>query len=99
MATTDLQKLKFNLQESQYPYFSDIDLELLLEQYSTVPAASYQGCLLKASVDSIEVSGVKIPSNRDYWLKLAEGYKEMISSTVNGTAGGGYSNSMRRSDE
>lgn len=90
--STDLEKLRFNLQEKEYPYFEDTDLEMLLEQYADITTATYYGCLLKASVDSIEVAGVKIPSNREYWLSLAKQFKDLLSSKIQ------YNTSMRRVD-
>ncbi|MBC2579990.1 hypothetical protein [Clostridium sp. DJ247] len=91
--STDLQKLKFNLQEKEYPYFEDSDLEMLLEQYTDVPTATYYGCLLKASVDSITVAGIVIPSNREYWLTLANQFKGLITTSTPQ-----YNTSMRRVD-
>lgn len=73
----DLEILKFNLQERQYPYFSEEELKLLLEiNDKDINKASYQGCLLKAVTDDkIEVSGIKLESNKQYWLKLADYFK------------------------
>lgn len=73
-----LEELKFNLQEREYPYFQDKELEILLKQYKgNIKKASYKGCLLKAAADDkLEVAGVKLSSNRQYWLTLAEEFKE-----------------------
>nr|WP_205603975.1 hypothetical protein [Clostridium sporogenes] len=70
--------MKFNLQEKQYPYFEDKELEFLLEiNNNDVEKSSYKGCILKAIADDgIEVAGVKLQSNRAYWLTLAEYFKE-----------------------
>lgn len=81
---TPLEILKFNLQEKQYPYFEDKELELLLEINNYVEKASYKGCILKAIADDgIEVAGVKLQSNRAYWLTLAEHFKEEQKSLKN----------------
>ncbi|WMJ80966.1 hypothetical protein RBU49_01565 [Clostridium sp. MB40-C1] len=73
---SDLELLKFNLQEKEYPYFSEDELQMLLDEYKDFKTAAYYGCLLKAAKnDGIEVAGIKIESNREYWLKLAEEYK------------------------
>ena len=87
-----LELLKFNLQEREYPYFEDEELEILLESNDNdVKRASHQGCLLKAAADDkIEVSGVKLSSNREYWLTLAETFKEKESFN--------YKTSMQRVD-
>lgn len=87
---TDLAKLKFNLQEREYPYFTDEDLQMLLENNDlNVKKASYQGCLMKASAnDGMEVAGIKLSSNRDYWLTLAKQFN----------SGSNYKTSMQRAD-
>lgn len=87
-----LELLKFNIQEREYPYFEDSELEILLESNDNdVKKASYQGCLLKAAADDkLEVSGVKLSSNREYWLTLAETFREKESFN--------YKTSMQRVD-
>lgn len=82
MAATPLEILKFNLQEREYPYFQDSELQLLLDiNASDVTKASYKGCLLKAVADdAMTVSVIKMESNRVYWLSLAEAFKSEIVS-------------------
>lgn len=49
---TSLEILKINLNESQYPMFSDEELEnLLLVNQNNVLKASWKGCLMKANTD------------------------------------------------
>jgi len=74
---SDLEILKFNLQEKEYPYFDNEDLQLLLDKNDgNVQAASYEGCLKKAAADDkLEISGIKLTSNREYWLTLAKQFK------------------------
>lgn len=67
----DLEKLKFNLQEKQFPYFDDLELEFLLEEYKTVNKATYEGCLIKAQNDSVKLGPINTPSNENYWLRRA----------------------------
>lgn len=92
MAASDLEILKFNLQEKQYTYFDDEDLQILLDKNDgDVKAASYEGCIKKAVADDkLEVSGVKLESNRVYWLTLAETFKTEKTYS--------YKTSMRRVD-
>lgn len=87
-----LEELKFNLQEREYPYFSDSELQLLLKQYdNNVQKASYKGCVLKAAADDkLEIAGVKLSSNREYWLTLAMEFQEKESYN--------YKTSMQRVD-
>ena len=93
MSLTPLEVLKFNLQEKEYPYFEDEELKFLLESNNNdVFKAAYKGCLLKAVADDqIEVSGIKLNSNREYWLTLAEKFK---AEGMNN----GYIKNMKRAD-
>ncbi|BDR66725.1 hypothetical protein K144313037_p20790 (plasmid) [Clostridium tetani] len=97
--TIPLEMLKFNLQEREYPYFEDNDLSLLLQSNdNNINKASYKGCLLKANADDrLEVAGVKLSSNRQYWLGLAEEYKKAYEESLQGTITG-YKTSMKRVD-
>lgn len=99
-----IEQLKLNLQESEYPYFEDTDLQnLLLVNGNSVAKASWRGCLLKAaSDDEIKVGPIEQKSsNSDYWLTLAAIYKadyleeqaQLNQSTT------GYRTSMLRADE
>ncbi|BCZ46943.1 hypothetical protein psyc5s11_30100 [Clostridium gelidum] len=94
-----LEILKFNLQEREYPYFLDSELQLLMETNNNdVAKASYKGCLLKASADdAMEVSGIKLKSNREYWLTLSETFKTEITPIVT-TVNTGYVTSRKRVD-
>ena len=96
---TPIEILKFNLQERVYPYFNDIELDLLLETNNNdIAKASYKGCLLKAEAgDGMEVSGIKLKSNREYWLTLAETFETEITPTVT-TVNTGYVTSRKRVD-
>jgi hypothetical protein len=87
---SDLNILKFNLQEKEYPYFDDEDLQLLLDKNNgDVQAASYEGCMKKAVADdSLTLSDIKLTSNREYWLSLAKQFKPAPN----------YITSMKRAD-
>lgn len=89
---TPLEIVRFNLQEKQYPYFSDDELQMLLDNNDgDVSKASYQGCLMKAQADDgINLGPIKTASNRDYWLTLADSFKPR--ATI------GYNTSMKRAD-
>ncbi len=66
--TSDLEILKFNLQEKEYPYFDDEDLQLLLDKNGgDIQVACYEGCMKKAVADdSLTLSDIKLSSNREY---------------------------------
>lgn len=72
-----LDQLKFNLQESQFPYFSEEDLNTLLTMYSDINRASYEGCLIKSSNDSVSLGPINTPNNELYWLRRAKHFKSL----------------------
>ena len=76
MALTSLELLKFNLQENKYPYFSDEELQVLLDKNNgDVNLASVEGCELKAVNDSVNLGKLQTPDNSNYWLRLANRYR------------------------
>ena len=75
MAISPLDQLKFNLQETQFPYFSDTDLSTLLMMYPNINQASYEGCLIKSSNDSVSLGPINTPNNEQYWLRRAKHFK------------------------
>lgn len=91
--STPIEVLKFNLQERQFPYFSDTELQMLLDNNEEdIKKASYQGCIMKAQADdSITLGSLKTGSNREYWLSLAESFKPKLTYD--------YITSMKRADE
>ena len=74
---TPLDQLKFNLQESQFPYFSDEDLNTLLTMYPNVNRASYEGCLIKSNNDSVSLGPINTPNNEQYWIRRANHFKSL----------------------
>lgn len=99
MALTPLQQLKLNLNEKEYPYFSDDTLLSYLEIYdNNVLLTSWRLCLLKASADDeIKVSGIELASNAEYWNNLATIYKTDYEKQQKSTSNV-YKTSMRRAD-
>lgn len=84
-----LTSLRFNLRELENPYFSEAELNHLLEKNdNNLRKASYEGLLIKAEDDSIALpGGLQVPSNQNYWLNLAKMYR------------GNFTGVMVRSDE
>lgn len=72
-----LTKLKFNLRESSSPFFSDAELNHLLDKNNKdLNKASREGLLMKAEDDSISLpGGLQVPSNKEYWLSLARKHR------------------------
>ncbi|HEM7410737.1 MAG: hypothetical protein SOR54_09795 [Clostridioides difficile] len=103
MSITNLDKLKLNLQEEEYPYFTDEQLQLLLESNdNNILKASWRGCLLKgATDDEIKIGPIETKSsNSSYWLTLADIYKSdyLEEKSKNETTVTGYKTSMVRVD-
>lgn len=97
---TPIEILKFNLQERSYPYFEDDELQMLLDKNDgNLNKASYEGCLMKAEAeDKLEVSGIKLSSNRDYWLTLAKKFLADWKEEQKSLKPNGYITSMQRAD-
>lgn len=68
---TDLELLKFNLREDGSPYFTNEELQQLLDRNGSVQAASHEGLIMKAEDDSIKLPGLDIPSSQKYYRRLA----------------------------
>lgn len=104
MALTLLEVLKINLNESQYPVFSDGELEnLLAVNDNNVLKASWRGCLMKANTDKkIKVGPIEIENaDPDYWNNLANIYQAdylQEQQALNPAVVTGYNTSMRRAD-
>lgn len=93
MALTGIDLLKFNLQETQFPYFSDEDLNNLLEMYPDINEASYEGSLIKAQDDSVSLGPINTPNNENYWLRRAKHFLSKLNKNKNATGV-----SMQRAD-
>ena len=99
---SNVEKLKFNLQETQFPYFSDTDINTLLTMYPNINRASYEGCLIKSSNDSVSLGPINTPNNEQYWLRRANHFKalwkkEEREEQLKANGGGGLS--WKRADE
>lgn len=74
---TPIDQLKFNLQETQFPYFSEEDLTTLISMYPNINRASYEGCLIKSSNDSVSLGPINTPNNEQYWIRRANHFKSL----------------------
>lgn len=97
---TNLDKLKFYLQEDNFPYFADSELQFLLEVNKNNPLlAASQGCLIKSNADKkIKVGSIEIEGGeKEYWLSLKAQYDNQYNNENKGGSGP-YKNIMRRVD-
>jgi len=70
-----LKQLKFNLRESQAPFFEDEELQYLLDKNDgDVNKASYEGLIIKAEVNGLSVSGLTTKDSSSYFKMLASHY-------------------------
>lgn len=73
--------LKVNILEEQYPFFTDEQLEVILQDSGgDVKLASYNACMMKAQIDGVSLGQLKIESNAEFWLKLARNYQPVRST-------------------
>ncbi|MZQ76209.1 MAG: hypothetical protein GT589_08690 [Peptoclostridium sp.] len=82
--TKAIEYIKFKLLEDKWPFFSDAQIEMLLENnLNAQDLAVYEGLTAKSRVDSIELpGGLKKPSNREYWLTMANEMKRKIAAAI-----------------
>ena len=81
---TALEELKFNLRESTYPYFSDNELNFMLEKYNNdIDLTTYHAAILKAEVDEIHLpNGLSVANSRDYFLSIAKKFRPSRSQAL-----------------
>lgn len=86
--------LKFNLQEKQFPYFDEEELQVLLDMYEDINEATYEACLIKAHDDSVTLGPINTPSNEQYWLRRAKHFRAKCAKYRKNATG-----CMKRVDE
>jgi hypothetical protein len=80
----DLTKLKRNIRETNYPYFTDEELTDLLEECGSVDLASYRALVTKSEDSSIQVTGFSASDSSKYFLRLASQFRPRNSGTLQG---------------
>jgi len=79
---TDLEKLKKLIDEENYPYFEDDDLQLWLETQPDIYTLARELCLIKSGIEEMKLGDVTIPSPREHFLTLAAKYRRNQSGVV-----------------
>lgn len=78
-----LKTLKANLRESDYPFFTDEELERIYSECGRDMAeATYRALIIKAESDSLKLSDMTMESSREYWLSLAAIYRKTRTGSV-----------------
>lgn len=72
---TDLEILKLNILERQYPFFEDNELQYYLDKNEgDVCRASYECLIIKAENTGLQVSGMTTKDTSSYFKMLASKY-------------------------
>lgn len=94
--------LKILLMEDQYPILTEPQLNKLATMYESLNQACYMGCLMKAQANKITVGPITIENDVNFWLQLANSFKEAYEQELANKTGSSKSitgKCMGRSDE
>ncbi len=79
---SDLDKIKYLINEKDYPYFSDTELQDRLDDTDDLYNLAQELCLIKAGIEEMRLGDVVIPSPRRHFLMLAAKYRGNHTGTV-----------------
>ena len=94
--------LKILLMEDQYPKLTEQQLNKLATMYESLNQACYMGCLMKAQPNKITVGPITIENDVNFWLQLANSFKEAYEQELANKTGSSKSitgKCIGRSDE
>lgn len=94
--------LKILLMEDQYPILTEQQLNKLATMYESLNQACYMGCLMKAQANKITVGPITIENDVNFWLQLANSFKEAYEEELANQRGSSRSitgKCIGRSDE
>lgn len=94
--------LKILLMEDQYPILTEQQLDKLATMYESLNQACYMGCLMKAQANKITVGPITIENDANFWLQLANSFKEAYEQELANKTGSSKSitgKCIGRSDE
>jgi len=94
--------LKILLMEDQYPILTEQQLNKLATMYESLNQACYMGCLMKAQANKITVGPITIENDVNFWLQLANSFKEAYEQELANKTGSSKSitgKCIGRSDE
>lgn len=101
MVNVSLEQIKLLLMEEQYPYFTDDQLNNMMQNYDNLNQMLYVACMMKAKVDKIKIGPIEIESNADMWNRLAQMYYAQYQNDLKeeGKTKSLTGKIMRRADE
>lgn len=83
MATTDIERIKREVRETQAPYFDDEDFEYYLAKNGgNVDDTIYEMLIIKSEDSTISVSGLSTADTSAYFKRLASRYKRFNSGIL-----------------
>ena len=83
MATTDIERIKREVRETQAPYFDDEDFEYYLAKNGgNVDDTIYEMLIIKSEDSTISVSGLSTADTSAYFKRLASRYKRFNSDIL-----------------
>ena len=83
---TVIGKLKIELREAQFPFFTDKDFEHYLEKNGNdFNATAYEMLLVKAEPSTVAVSGWASQDTSAYFRRLASRFRPFSSGQLSGT--------------
>lgn len=80
-----LERLKRLIDEANYPYFSDAELQARIDEQGEgidLNSLAYELCLVKAGIEEIKLGDVLIPNPRKHFLSLASKYRSSRTGVV-----------------
>lgn len=75
-ASNDLERLKFNLEETRFPYFSEQELSMSLDLYGSVEEATYHMALRKSQNTGFSASGLSVNDTSNYFKRIAARFRK-----------------------
>lgn len=82
---TNIEIVKKEIREDQFPYFEDEDIQYYLDKNSgNVKDTIYEMLLLKSEVSTIAVSGLTTQDTSGYFKRLASKFRPSNSCILRG---------------
>lgn len=78
----NLEKLKSLIDEDNYPYFTDLELQARIDEGTDIYALARELCLIKAGIEELRLGDILIPSPRSHFLTLAAKYRNSQTGVV-----------------
>lgn len=78
-----IDTLKLILRETDYPFFSDAELNFYLEQNNgDVADTAYQCLIVKAETCKLSMAGLSLEDTSEYWMNMARMYRKSGTKVV-----------------